>query len=158
MTIANMLDFKSWSRIGLAMLGAVAASMAIGAARADDAMPNACPVDGCTVKIIGVKKAGSELELTFEANYKPDMSKNHIHVWWGENYKVEQVTSNAETVYHVKQGEWHPTGDYPVYVTTSAASTAVRGSAKTLCVSPADRDHNILDVKIFQCLDVSEYL
>ena len=158
MIIAYVTDLNRWSWMGLTMAGAIAASVSASPSRADDAMPNACPVDGCTVKIIGVKKAGSELELTFEANYSPDMSKNHIHVWWGENYKVEQVTSNAETVYHVKQGEWHPTSDYPVYITTSAASTSVRGSAKTLCVSPADRDHNILDVKVFQCLDVGEYL
>jgi hypothetical protein len=153
------IDATGWNRlthVGVAMLGA---AMAVGAALAEDPLPNACPVDGCTVKITGVKKAaGGELALTFEANYMPDMSKNHIHVWWGENYKIEQVTGNAETVYHVKQGEWHPTADYPAYTTTSAASTAVRGSAHTLCVSPADRNHDILDVKVFQCMDVSEYL
>lgn len=132
--------------------------MAANAALADDMMPNACPVDGCAVKIVSVKKAGSELELTLEANFMPDISKNHIHIWWGENYTVEQVTGNAETVYHVKQGDWHPTADYPVYVTTSAASTSVRGDAKTLCVSPADRDHNIFDPKVFQCVDVGEHL
>lgn len=125
---------------------------------AQDSLPNACPVDGCDVKIVGVKKAGSEIELTLEANFMPEMSKNHVHVWWGENFKVEQVTNNAETVYHVKQGDWHPTADYPTYSTTSAASTTVRGSAKTLCVSPSDRNHDILDIKVFHCLDVSEHL
>src|SRR5205085_6327137 len=127
-------------------------------ARAADQLPNAGPVDGCEVRIVGFKKVGSEIELTLKANYMPSMSKNHIHVWWGENYKVEQVTNNAEPVYHVKQGEWHPMADYPTYVTTSAASTAVRGKAHTLCVSPADRNHNILDVKIFHCVDVSSQL
>jgi hypothetical protein len=156
MAFTNKTDWIRLSRIGLAMFGALAAGAIGNAARADDPMPNACPVDGCAVKIVGVKKAdGGELEVTFEANYTPDMSKNHVHVWWGENYKIEQVTGNAETVYKVKQGEWHPTGDYPTYVTKSAASTSVRGNAHTLCVSPADRDHNVLDVKVFQCVDVS---
>jgi hypothetical protein len=125
---------------------------------AADAPPNACPVDGCEVKIVAVQKEGSELRLTFEANYTPDMSRNHVHVWWGENYTVEQVSNNAEPVHHVKQGEWHPTADYPTYVTQSAVSTSVRGKAKTICVSPGDRNHDIIDVTKFFCMDVSGYL
>ena len=93
-----------------------------------------------------------------KANFTPDMSKNHIHVWWGENYTVKQVSNNAEPVYKVKQGEWHPMADYPVYVTQSSASTKVHGNAKALCVSPADRNHDILEVKIFKCMDVSSAL
>jgi hypothetical protein len=139
-----------------------AASMALslvhGGIAAADELANACPVDGCEVRIVAVKKAGAELELTLEANYKPDMSKNHIHVWWGENYTIEQVTNNAEPVYKVKQGEWHPTDEYPNYVTQSAASVSVRGSAKTLCVSASDRNHDILDIKKFNCMDVSDQL
>lgn len=125
---------------------------------AADAPPNACPVDGCEVKIVAVQKEGNELRLTFEANYTPDMSHNHIHVWWGENYTVEQVSNNAEPVHHVKQGEWHPTADYPTYVTQSSVSTSVRGNAKTICVSPGDRNHDIIDVTKFFCMDVSSYL
>jgi hypothetical protein len=121
-------------------------------------VPNSCPVDGCDVSIIAVQKAGDELRLTFKANYTPDMSHNHIHVWWSENFKVEQVSNDAETVHHVTQGEWHPTADYPNYITQSGASTKVRGKAKTLCVSAADGDHSILDVKIYHCTDVSPYL
>jgi len=159
MTLIYAKRWNRLSRAAMAMLGAMLAAMLSNAAFAEDPLPNACPVDGCAVKIASIKKApGGELELTFEANYAPDMSKNHIHVWWGENYKIEQVTGNAETAYHVKQGEWHPTADYPTYITKSAASTTVRGNAHTLCVSPADRDHNILDVKVFQCVDVSQYL
>lgn len=121
-------------------------------------MPNACPVDGCEVKIVGVKRSGAELELTFESNFTPDVSKNHFHVWWGENFTVEQVGRNAEPVYGVKQGRWHRHDDYPTYVTQGAASTTERGNAVTVCVSAADRNHNILDVKIFQCVDVSDNL
>jgi hypothetical protein len=126
--------------------------------RADDPLPNACPVDGCEVKIIAVQKEGDELRLTFEANFTPDFSRNHIHVWWGDNFTVKQVSNNAEPVHHVKQGEWHPTADYPGYVTQSAVSTTVRGEAKTICVSAGDRNHDILDVTKFQCIDVSGYL
>lgn len=63
-------------------------------------MPNSCPVDGCEVKIISVTKAGDELRLVFKSNFKPDMSRNHIHVWWGDNYRVDQVTTDAETAHH----------------------------------------------------------
>jgi len=143
-----------------AALGAisVASSLMQAEVTAAGELANACPVDGCVVEIVTAKKSGSEIELTLKANYKPDMSKNHIHVWWGENWKIEQVTNNAETVYMVKQGEWHPTDEYPNYVTQSAASTTVRGSAKTLCVSASDRNHDILDVKKFHCMDVSGQL
>ena len=146
--------------VGGALAIAVALPLAFLAplSEAQDAPPNACPVDGCEVKIVAVEKDGDELQLTLEANYSPDMSNNHIHVWWGDNYTVEQVSNDAETVHHVKQGEWHPMADYPSYVTQSAASMKVRGTSKTICVSPADRNHDIIDVKVFQCVDISNHL
>lgn len=146
------------ARGALAVVGALPFAFIAGLAGAADAPPNACPVDGCEVKIVAVQKEGDELRLTFEANYTPDMSRNHIHVWWGDNFKVEQVSNNAEPVHHVKQGEWHPTADYPNYVTQSAVSTKLRGTAKTICVSAGDRNHDIIDVTKFTCLDVSDYL
>ena len=161
MNYRNLTSHSSWiwPRSGaIVLVSALMVSAALSVARAEDAPPNACPVDGCVVKIIKVEKAGNELRLTFEANYTPDFSRNHIHVWWGENFKVEQVSNNAEPVHHVKQGEWHPTADYPIYVTQSAASTSVRGEAKTICVSAGDRNHDIIDVTLFQCVDVSDYL
>ena len=121
-------------------------------------MPNACPIDGCDVKIIEVKRSGEELELTFEANFTPDVSKNHFHVWWGENFTVEQVGRNANPVYGVEQGRWHRHADYPTYITQGAVSTSVRDKAVKICVSPADRNHNIIDTKVYQCLDVSDKL
>jgi len=157
MSIVNAVGLRCLTRAGLAAL--YAAGMMIGADVSPAAdMPNACPVDGCSVKIIAVKRTGDELQRTLEANFSPDMSKNHIHVWWGDNYKVEQVSNDAETVHHVKQGEWHPMADYPSYVTQSAASMKVRGDSKTICVSPADRNHDIIDVKVFQCVDISDQL
>jgi len=119
---------------------------------------NACPVDGCTIRIVDVEKADGELNLTFEANFTPEFSKNHIHIWWGEQFDVKQVSNNAETVHGMKQGSWHPTDEYPSYTTQSAASLAERDGAETLCVSAADRNHDILDPNLFECISVAEHL
>jgi len=152
----NPAKRSAWS--ALALLAALPL-LALGQmSRADDPLPNACPVDGCEVQIVSVQKDGDELRLTMKANFTPDFSRNHVHVWWGDNFTIKQVSNNAEPVYHVKQGEWHPTDEYPSYLTQSAASTKVRGKSTTLCVSAADRNHDILDVTKFQCIDVSGYL
>lgn len=145
-------------RVWVVILSLVATAIFARSARTADAMPNACPVDGCEVKIVGVKRSGDELELTFTSNFTPDVSKNHFHVWWGENFTVEQVGRNAQTVHGVKQGRWHRHDDYPTYITQGASSTSVRGDAVTICVSAADRHHNILNVKVFHCIDVSDKL
>jgi hypothetical protein len=147
---------QAWSYV--AWLGVLVTTIGAGDALGAEVLPNACLVDGCEVKILGVKPAGEELELTFESNFSPDVSKNHFHVWWGEKFTVEQVGRNAETVHGVTQGRWHRHDDYPTYVTTGAASTSVREGAATVCVSPADRNHNIIDVKIYNCVEVSSYL
>src|SRR3546814_1180610 len=97
---ASFLRSTQFSRA--ALLGAAALVTAPAASGLAQEMTNACPVDGCQVRIVSVEKAGDELQVTFEANYAPDFSKNHFHVWWGENYSVEQVSNNAETVHHVK--------------------------------------------------------
>jgi hypothetical protein len=115
-------------------------------------------VDGCVVTIVDVSNASDELRVTLEANFTPDVSKNHFHVWWGELYTVEQVSNDAEPSYGVKQGDWHPTADFPTYITQSAASVSARNGAHTLCVSPADRNHDILDPKVYNCVDVGEHL
>ena len=158
MSIISAVGMRCLKRVGFATL--CAAGMVIGAevSPAVDALPNACPVDGCTVTIIGVERSGDELQLMLKANFSPDMSKNHIHVWWGDNFTVDQVSNDAETTHHVRQGKWHPMADYPSYVTKGAASMKVRDNSKTICVSPADRNHNIIDVKIFQCVDISNQL
>jgi hypothetical protein len=124
---------------------------------AAEPMANACPVDGCEVKILDVKSAGEELALTFEANFKPDVSKNHLHVWWGEQYDIKQVGRNAKT-FGVEKGKWHRHDDYPSYTTTGAASTSIRDGATTVCVTAADRNHNILDVNLYHCVDASGHL
>ena len=128
------------------------------AAIAADDPPNACPVDGCSVTIASVAKAGDELELTFTSNFTPDVSKNHFHVWWGKKFTIEQAGRGAKPVYGVTKGEWHRHDDFPEYVTQGAASTSVREGTSELCVSAADRDHNIIDIKAFHCVDVSDRL
>lgn len=125
---------------------------------AAETMPNACPIDGCIVKITDIAKAGDELELTFDSNFQPDVSKNHFHVWWGELYTVEQVGRNAQSTFGVEKGRWHRHDDYPKYITTNAASTSMRDGATTICVTAADRGHNVLDAKLFHCVDASDYL
>lgn len=139
-------------------VGALAISGAGAESAFAQSLPNACPVDGCEVKIVSAERAGSEVKLIFEANFTPDVSKNHFHVWWGELYKVKQVGRNAESEYGVKQGRWHRHDDNPEYITTGAASTTERGDATTLCVTAADRGHNVLDPTLFHCMDVSGQL
>ena len=121
-------------------------------------LPNSCPIDGCSITIVDIQPAGEELEMTFEANFTPDVTKNHFHVWWGENYTVKQVGRNAKSMFGVEQGRWHRHADHPKYITMGAASTGERGQATTLCVTAADRGHNILDPELFHCMDASAHL
>ncbi len=126
------------------------------ATQTSDATQNACPVDGCEVTITDVAKEGDELRVTWSANYEPDFSKNHIHVFWN-TYTADQVSNDA-AARGVTQGEWVPTADYPEYVTEGAVSTGVRGESTTICVTAGDRDHNVIDSSIVNCRDVSALL
>jgi len=114
---------------------------------------NACPADGCSISIVSVTRQGEELAVTWEANFDPDVSRNHIHVYW-DLYTADQVSSDAEAR-GVEQGDWAPTDAYPTYVTESAASVANRGDSTTLCVTAGDRDHAVIDSSIVDCADVS---
>ncbi len=116
---------------------------------------NACPVDGCTVEITSVNRTGDELTVGLSSNFAPDISKNHFHIWWGELFDVRQVSNNAETVHNVKQGDWHPTDAYPTYETTGVTSLSQRNRSVLLCVSAADRNHDIIDPEVLNCVDVS---
>ncbi len=120
------------------------------------ARQNACPIDGCTVEIMKVEKAGSELRITWAANFDPDFSKNHIHVFW-DTYTADEVSNDAAER-GKKQGEWVPTGDYPHFVTEGVVSTKRRSDSTTLCVTAANRDHNVLDSSLVDCHDVSALL
>ncbi|UWR21190.1 hypothetical protein [Sulfitobacter sp. S190] len=118
---------------------------------------NACPVDGCAIEIASATQTDGELSLEINANFDPDISKNHFHIWWGELYDVKQVSNNAETVHNVAQGDWHPTDAYPSYTTTGVTSLSQRGDASSLCISAADRNHDIIDPGALHCVDVSAH-
>jgi hypothetical protein len=117
---------------------------------------NACPVDGCEITITDAQPEGAELRVTWETNFDPDFSKNHIHVYW-DTYTADQVTNDAAARGET-QGEWVPTGDDPEFVTEGAVSTSVRGDSTTICVTAGDRDHDVIDSSIVNCRDVSDLL
>ncbi|MGI9599143.1 MAG: hypothetical protein ACR2QK_23470 [Acidimicrobiales bacterium] len=121
-----------------------------------DATQNACPADGCTIDFAELAKSGDEIEVTWDLNFDPDITNNHIHIYW-DNFTAAQVSNDA-TDRGVDQGEWVPTDLGPTYVTDGAVSTSVRGDSTTLCLVAADRDHNVLDEDTEICRDVSEFL
>jgi len=121
-------------------------------------LPNTCPVDGCEVLIAEVEKHDGELKLTLTANFTPNNSKNHFHMWWGEQFSTQQVGRNAKSEYDVEQGKWHRHDDYPIYITTGSASVEIREGATTLCATAADGDHNVLDAEKYHCMDISDFL
>jgi hypothetical protein len=94
---------------------------------------NACPADGCSIEILEVGTEGEELAVTWGANFLPDVSKNHIHIYW-DIFTADQVSSDAEAR-GVVQGDWHPTDAYPSYVTESGARSSI-GVTRPPCASP----------------------
>jgi hypothetical protein len=117
---------------------------------------NACPADGCKITITDTVREGDEIAITWEANFVPDVSRNHIHVYW-DTYTADQVSSDAEAR-GVTQGEWVPTDVVPTYVTEGAVAVAKRGDSTTLCVTAGDRDHAVIDSSLVDCRDVSDLL
>jgi hypothetical protein len=118
---------------------------------------NACPVDGCQIEIEDVTRDGDELKVTWKANFQPDVSRNHIHVYW-DTYDTQQVSNDAESRYGVTQGEWVPTDSYPEFVSEGAVAVGQRGASTTLCVTAGDKDHNVIDVVVENCRDVADLL
>jgi hypothetical protein len=117
---------------------------------------NACPTEGCKITITDAVAHGDEIEVTWEANFQPDVSKNHIHIFW-DIYTADQVTADAEARGE-KQGEWVPTDSVPTYVTEGAVAVKTRGDSTTICATAGDRDHNVIDSSIVDCIDVSDLL
>jgi hypothetical protein len=118
--------------------------------------PNACPADGCRIRIVSATKAGDEIQLAFEANYTADVSRNHFHVYW-DTWTAKQVSNDAEPRFGVRQGDWVPTADNP-FTTTDAVSVKKRGQSTKVCVTAGDRDHNVLNPDLVDCRDVSGLL
>ena len=117
---------------------------------------NACPAEGCQITIVNATRDGDEIAVTWEANFVPDVSKNHIHVYW-DRYTADQVSSDAEARGET-QGEWVPTDVVPTYVTESAVAVATRGDSTTICATTGDRDHVVIDATLVDCRDVADLL
>ena len=123
-------------------------------------LPNTCPAEGCKILIDGAEEGpDGEIQLTFNANFTPDFEQNHIHVYW-DSQETGAVSSDYEAKGFDVQGKWHPTDEYPVYVTQSDASVGSdsRGESTTVCVTAADTDHAVIDASIYVCEDVAELL
>ena len=86
---------------------------------------------------------GDELKITWEANFVPDASNNHIHVYW-DTYTADQVSNDA-AARGVDQGEWVPDRRLP---RLRHRGGHVGGEARRLddlCVTAGDSDHNVID-------------
>lgn len=114
---------------------------------------NACPVEGCRITIASAEKAGDEIKLGFQANFTPDVSRNHFHVYW-DRFDAKQVSNDAQTRHGVVQGDWEPTADNP-FTTEGTVSVTVRQTSSRVCVTAGDRDHNVLDPTVVDCRDVA---
>ena len=117
---------------------------------------NACPAEGCRIRIVSAERAGKEIRLAFEANFNPDVSRNHFHVFW-DRYTAKQVSIDAGPRFGVTVGQWVPTADNP-FTTRDEAAVGMRGQSTTLCVTAGDRNHNVIDPSLVDCRDVSSLL
>lgn len=155
--------------MGRAGLAAAAVVLALAGCAGDDGDPavdggdaeggpvaNACPADGCQIEIVDVVAEGDELRITWEANFLPDVSRNHIHVYW-DTYTADEVSADADAR-GVEQGVWEVTDAYPTYVTEGAITASERGDSTTICVTAADRDHGVIDASLVDCRDVADVL
>lgn len=113
-----------------------------------------CPDRGCRVEISEAERQGSELQLTFEANFAPDLARNHFHVYW-DNFSAQQVSSDAGARFGVRQGEWSETDENP-FTTNGATSVTVQGNSMIICVTAADLNHSVIDPQHSDCFDVGE--
>jgi hypothetical protein len=118
--------------------------------------PDACPVEGCAISILDVKKHGDELQLRVQANFTPVLAHNHIDVYW-DVYTADQVSGDAATR-GVTKGKWMRTADYPLFVTAGAVSTRNRQGSTKICVTASDRDDDVIDASIANCRDVTALL
>lgn len=117
---------------------------------------NLCPDRGCRVEISEVERQGGELQLTFEANFAPDLARNHLHVYW-DNFSAQQVSVDAGIRFGVRQGDWTET-DENVFVTSGATMVGARGDSMVICVTVADLNHSVIDPQHSDCFDVGELL
>ena len=122
-------------------------------------LPNACPAEGCAIVIADATASDGEIALTLDANFTPDFERNHMHIFW-DSQQAGAVSSDFQERGFAEQGKWHPTDEYPEYVTQADASVAseFRGDSTTICVTAADTDHAVIDPSITECRDVADLL
>ena len=128
------------------------------AARAIAPLDAACPTSGCDIRILGAVVSGGEVVVSLEANWVMAEFGDHAHFYWSPNYSAEQVGGDSSERFGVTVGSWDLDARYPVYVTENGASLALRGSATDMCVTPADRNHNVIDPTVVSCISVVEAL
>lgn len=157
---------KTFSMRGLVTLGACACALLAAcsgeresdgpAGSPDDGevLLNVCPPEGCRVEITAAERQAGELELSFEANFAPDLARNHLHVYW-DNFSTEQVSVDAAVRFGVRQGDWAETDENP-YVTGGAASVGARGESMSICATASDLNHGVIDPQLADCFDVGE--
>ncbi len=129
---------------------------AVGESGDDTQMVNACPEDGCTIEITDVQAQDAELLITWDANFAPEVARNHVHVYW-DTYEPGQVSGDAEAR-GVDQGQWVPTDANPTFLSEGAVSVVERGASTTVCVTAANGEHSVLDEALEHCFDVGDAL
>jgi len=120
------------------------------------AFSQACPEEGCIVEIASIQPAGDEFIVQFRSNFQPEMSGNHFHLWWKSELDVRSMSLDEEVRLGDPKGEWDPTENYPLHVTTGASSFQNRGDSNELCVSAGDARHNIIDPDVYDCKSVPD--
>ena len=95
--------------------------------------------------------------MTWTANFHPDFSRNHIHVYW-DTFTADQVSDDAA---RARRGAG-------LLAPHRRVSRRTRPRARhrwhdatgptRLCVTAGDRNHDVIDAKLFECTDVKDLL
>ena len=142
------LDLASGTRVAPTAVGA----------RAITPISAECPAEGCIIRIISIQPSGPELVVAIEANWIQATSGIHAHYFWSPTYSAENAGGDALARFGVPSGSWDLDDRYPDYTTENGASVALRGAATELCVTAADRFHNVIDPTLFSCINVTNAL
>lgn len=126
------------------------------ASQEGDLLLNLCPDRGCRVEISEAERQEGELQLTFEANFAPDLARNHFHVYW-DNFSAQQVSSDAGARFGVRRGDWSEAEENP-FTTNGATSVTARGNSMIICVTAADLNHSVIDPQYSDCFNVGELI
>lgn len=115
---------------------------------------NLCPEEGCRVEVTAAERQGEELLLSLQANFAPDLARNHIHIYW-DNFSAEQVGSDSPARFGVRQGEWAEV-ERTSFATSGRVSVSARGESMMICATAADLDHRVINPRQSDCFEVGE--